>query len=146
MMMKKLFLISQLFLLAMVVPAQEKLSYYLPSGIIFNQEMPTPASVIGHEVGEWHVTHDKLLAYMKLLAEKSDRAVWEEYGKSWEGRPLGNLIISSPENILNLEKIRTEHLKLSDPALSASVTTADMPVIIKLGYGVHGNESSAQNA
>ncbi|HUW92434.1 MAG TPA: M14 family metallopeptidase [Bacteroidales bacterium] len=144
--MKKLFLISQLFLLAMVVPAQEKLSYYLPSGIIFNQEMPTPASVIGHEVGEWHVTHDKLLAYMKLLAEKSDRAVWEEYGKSWEGRPLGNLIISSPENILNLEKIRTEHLKLSDPALSASVTTADMPVIIKLGYGVHGNESSAQNA
>ncbi|MBE0668753.1 MAG: zinc carboxypeptidase, partial [Bacteroidales bacterium] len=63
-----------------------------------------------------------------------------------EGRPLGNLIISSPENIRNLEKIRLEHLKLSDPDVSGNVVTANMPVIIKLGYGVHGNESSAQNA
>jgi hypothetical protein len=146
MMMKKLILIAQLLLLVMVVHAQEKLTYFLPSGVSYNSTIPTPFSAIGHEVGEWHVTHDKLLAYMKLLAEKSDRAVWEEYGKSWEGRPLGNLIISSPENIRNLEKIRLEHLKLSDPALSGNVATANMPVIIKLGYGVHGNESSAQNA
>jgi len=145
-MMKKLFLFFQLLLLATVVPAQEKLSYFLPSGVTYSQAIPSPASAIGHEVGEWHVTHDKLVAYMKLLADKSDRAVWEEYGKSWEGRPLGNLIISSPENIRNLEKIRLEHIKLSDPALSGNVATADMPVIIKLGYGVHGNESSAQNA
>ena len=134
-MMKKLFLFFQLFLLAIVVPAQENLSYYLPSGVTYSQAIPSPAATIGHEVGEWHVTHDKLVGYMLLLAEKSDRAVWEEYGKSWEGRPLGNLIISSPENIRNLEKIRLEHIKLSDPARSGEVATADMPVIIKLGYG-----------
>ncbi len=122
------------------------LSYYLPAGISYNIDIPVPSASIGHEVGEWHVTHDKLVGYMKLLDAVSDRAKWEEYGKSWEGRLLGQLIITSEENMARLEEIRLEHLKLSDPAVSGGVSTADMPLIIKLGYGVHGNESSAQNA
>jgi hypothetical protein len=40
--------------------AQADLWYYLPTGTVYNQEIPTPASVIGHEVGEWHITHDKM--------------------------------------------------------------------------------------
>ena len=145
-MMNRSFLVTVLLLTALVAPAQDNLSYFLPPAVTYSKSIPTPASFIGHEVGEWHVTHDKLLGYMRLLAEKSDRAIWEEYGKSWEGRPLGNLIISSPENIRNIEKLRLEHLKLSDPSISGDVVTTDMPVIIKLGYGVHGNESSGQNA
>ncbi|MCK7530545.1 MAG: hypothetical protein MZV63_05615 [Marinilabiliales bacterium] len=144
--MKRIFLPAIVIMAAVTLHAQTTLDYFLPAGVAYNKDIPTPASYIGHEVGEWHVTHDKLLGYMKLLAEKSDRAVWEEYGKSWEGRPLGNLIISSPANIERIEEIRLEHLKISDPASSSSVDLSSMPVIIKLGYGVHGNESSAQNA
>jgi len=144
--MKRIFLPAIVIMAAVTLHAQTTLDYFLPAGVVYNKDIPTPASYIGHEVGEWHVTHDKLLGYMKLLAEKSDRAVWEEYGKSWEGRPLGNLIISSPANIERIEEIRLEHLKISDPASSSSADLSAMPIIIKLGYGVHGNESSAQNA
>ena len=70
-----------------------------------SESVPAPSSFIGHEVGEWHVTHDKLVGYMKLLDGISGRAVWEEYGKSWEGRPLGQLIITSEENMGRLEEI-----------------------------------------
>lgn len=119
--------------------------YYMPAGVSFDSRIPAPGSV-GHEVGEWHVTHDKLLGYMIALDAASGRAVWEEYGRSWEGRPLGQLIITSEKNMSRLEEIRVEHLKLSDPSVSRSIKTAEMPLIIKLGYGVHGNESSAQNA
>jgi hypothetical protein len=83
---------------------------------------------------------------MLKLAEVSDRAIWEEYGRSHENRPLGNLIVSSPENIARIEEIREKHIMLSDPGKSAGMDISQMPVVIKLGYGVHGNESSAQNA
>lgn len=122
------------------------LGYFLPAGMKYNPEIPVPSASIGHEVGEWHVTHDKLVGYMKLLAAVSGRATWEDYGKSWEGRQLGQLIITSEKNMARIEEIREQHLRLSDPAVSAGMNTADMPLIIKLGYGVHGNESSAQNA
>ncbi len=131
---------------SLTINAQAGLDYFLPSDVNYLESVPAPSSFIGHEVGEWHVTHDKLVGYMKLLDGISGRAVWEEYGKSWEGRPLGQLIITSEENMKRLEEIRLSHLKLSDPALSKSINTDAMPVIIKLGYGVHGNESSAQNA
>jgi len=133
-------------LVSLLMNAQAGLSYYLPDNVALNPSIPEPASYIGHEVGEWHITHDKLAGYMKLLAAASEKAQWEKYGNSWEGRELGQLIISSPDNMKQLEQIRLEHLKLSDPSVSKSVKTDNMPVIIKLGYGVHGNESSAQNA
>ena len=51
---------------------QLDLSYYLSQDIIYDQSIPTPASVIGHQVGEWHITHDKLVYYMEALAKSSD--------------------------------------------------------------------------
>ena len=90
--------ISTLFLNAQDVPG---LSYYLPQDISYDDAIPTPASVLGHEVGEWHVTHDKLLFYMQALAASSDRIQIENRGTTYEGRPLVLLTISSPENLRN---------------------------------------------
>jgi hypothetical protein len=39
--------------------AQVSLGYYLDDNIEYDVNIPTPKSVIGHEVGEWHVSHDK---------------------------------------------------------------------------------------
>ncbi|MEA1887193.1 MAG: M14 family metallopeptidase [Bacteroidota bacterium] len=144
--MKKILILSVLIALMSSVYAQWPLSYYLPKHISYYSEIPTPAEFMGHDVGEWHVTHDKLYYYMIELARISDKAIWEEYALSHEDRPLGNLIISSPENIKNLEQLRQEHLNLNDPSISSSMDISGMPVFIKLGYGVHGNESSAQNS
>ena len=144
--MKKLFAFVPAILLSQIILSQVRSDYYLPKEISYNKEITTPEKFIGHVVGEWHLTHDKLYNYMLELARISDRAIWEEYGMSYEGRPLGHLIISSPENIRNIEILRLQHLKLSDPEVSAGIDIRNLPVFIKLGYGIHGNESSAQNA
>ncbi|MDX9904885.1 MAG: M14 family zinc carboxypeptidase, partial [Bacteroidales bacterium] len=144
--MKRILFFFLILLASLTVSGQADLSYFLPSDVSYSASIPTPASFIGHQPGEWHVTHDRLLGYMKLLEGLSERAVWEKYGNSWEGRELGQMIVTSEENMSRIEQIRAEHLRLSDPSVAKSVDVSNMPVIIKLGYGVHGNESSAQNA
>lgn len=144
--MKRTFILIFLIGLTLSTRSQVSLNYYLPENKSYNQTIPTPEHFFGHEVGEWHLSHDKLYYYMLEIARVSDRAVWEEYGRSYEGRPLGQLIISSPENIRKIEELRLEHAALCDPEKSDRMDIKGMPVFIKLGYGIHGNESSAQNA
>lgn len=144
--MKLFYTCLTVFLLSFTIMAQENLYDYFPDDIVFKSDIPAPESFFGHEVGEWHLSHEKLINYMLELAEKSDRAVWEEYGRSYENRPMGQLIVSSPENINNLEKIRQQNLLLCEPKLSPNLDLSKMPLVIKLGYGIHGNESSSQNS
>ena len=40
------------------INAQVSLDYYLDDANEYNTDIPTPKSIIGHEVGEWHVSHD----------------------------------------------------------------------------------------
>ena len=36
--------------------AQVELNYYLPNNVTYNESIPKPYEVIGHEVGRWHIT------------------------------------------------------------------------------------------
>ena len=105
--------ITLLFLLFSVYSFSQKvdLSYYLPVEK-YNNVIPKPKDIIGHEVGEWHVTHDKLVQYMTVLAKVSDRISIEDRGETFEGRPLILLTITSPENHKNLEKIKQQEMLL----------------------------------
>ncbi|QCX00809.1 zinc carboxypeptidase [Aggregatimonas sangjinii] len=121
------------------------LSYYLPQNITYDTTIPTPKSVIGHEVGEWHVTHDKLLFYMQTLAAASDRMTIENRGETFEGRPIVLLTVTSPKNHANIDKIRQDHMALTENG-SASLNVDDMPIIVYQGFSIHGNEPSGANA
>jgi len=125
--------------------AETDISYYLPEEE-YNPAIPMPGEVTGHNTGEWHLSHDKLTYYLRRLAETSDRIVYREYSRSWENRPLFHLIITSPGNHRRLEGIRQEHLELADPSVSGNLDLEKMPAVVRMGYGVHGNESSASNA
>lgn len=125
--------------------AQEKITYYLPD-IDYDPAIPTPESVIGHQVGEWHISHDKLVQYMEKLAESSDRIIMKEYARSHENRPLINLIISTPENLARIDEIKATHQKLCVPSEADQVDTANEPIVVYQGYSIHGNESSGVNA
>jgi Zinc carboxypeptidase len=66
-----------------------------------------PKDIIYHEVGEWHVTHDRLVNYMKTIASAApDRVKLETMGFTYEQRPQVLLIITSPKNHQRLEEIR----------------------------------------
>ena len=121
------------------------LDYYLPQQISYNPEIPTPESVIGHQVGQWHVTHDKLVQYITTLAAASDRMVLENRGTTFEGRPLLLLKVTSPENHGRLEQIRQNHLALTESG-AGSMDLSGMPVVVYQGFSIHGNEPSGANA
>ncbi|MBT7817223.1 MAG: zinc carboxypeptidase [Polaribacter sp.] len=119
------------------------LSYYLPNNVTYNKSVPTPKEIIGHEVGEWHVTHDKLTEYMKVLASSSDRISIETRGTTYEGRPLLLLTITAPENHKNLEEIRQAHINATN---NSSVDISKNPIVVYQGFSIHGNEPSGSNA
>lgn len=139
-----LFLISVAFISN--IWAQADLFYYMPEGVSYDKNIPTPKSFLGHEVGEWHVSHDKLTYYFYELARSSERVTVEKIGDTYENRPLLNVIITSEKNQKKLDMIRTEHLKISNPDESSQLDIPNMPVIVRLGYSVHGNEQSGANA
>ncbi len=127
--------------------AQENLSldYYLPKGVNYDATIPTPQSVLGFVPGKWHVTHDKLVEYMRVLAEASPRIIIEDRGKTFEDRPIILLTITSEKNHQNLEKIQTQHLQLTQNN-SNVLDIATMPAIVYQGFSIHGNEPSGSNA
>lgn len=144
--MKKLLLLLSLFTIHFSLCAQD-LKYYLPDSVTYNPAIPKPKDIIYHEVGEWHVTHDRLVNYMKAVAAAApDRIKLETMGFTYEGRPQVLLIITSSKNLQRLEEIRQQHIKLSDPAQSASVNIDNMPIVVWIGHSIHGNESSGANA
>ena len=124
--------------------SQTHLSYYFDNSEKFDQTIPKPSEVIGHEVGEWHVTHDKLVQYMYAIANSSDRVIIEETGKTYENRPLLILKVSSPDNLKNLEKIKENHIKITNGIKINEFK--NMPAVVYQGFSVHGNEASASNA
>jgi hypothetical protein len=144
-MKKKILLLS--LLTSVIISAQNipSLEYYLPQNITYNKDIPTPKSIIGHEVGEWHVTHDKLEQYMRALAAASDRIKIENRGTTFEGRQLLLLTITSPDNHKNIESIRKKHLELSEQG-SESIDTSNMPAVLYQGFSIHGNEPSGANS
>ena len=120
------------------------LDYYLPDNVTYDPDIPKPADIIGHEVGEWHVTHDKLMFYMQALAAASNRMTIENRGATFEGRPILLLTVTSPKNHQNIEIIRQEHIALSEG--NTSLDTSNMPIVVYQGFSIHGNEPSGANA
>lgn len=145
--MKKLLLFSVL-LFSSYLRAQDyevDLDYYLPDDVTYNEKIPTPKSIIGHEIGQWHISHDKLTRYMYELAASSDRIHIENRGSTFEGRPLILLTISSPKNLADIHRIKIEHMKLTE-SNSSILDLGSMPIVVYQGFSIHGNEPSGANA
>lgn len=136
-----------LFLLvcfSLISVSQEKLDYFLPADVDYDKNIPTPEQFFGQEMGEWHLTHDQILFYMKEIARVSNRAIIQEYARSWENRPLVHLIFTSEENLKKLDELKAKHIQFANS--TGNTGKSDIPLVVNLGYGVHGNESSASNS
>lgn len=139
-MLKKLLLVF--FLSCTTVYGQD---YFFEKFKPFNTAVPSPEEFLGYGIGEHHTRHDLIVAYLEKLAEVSDRATIQKYGKTHEGRKLVMLTISSPKNHSNLAAIKSAHLAFTDPSQSVS-NYGDVPIFINLAYNVHGNEPSSSEA
>ena len=140
-MKKILFLLAPIFCLN----AQVDLSYYLGDTSNYNQSIPTPKSIIGHQVGEFHVSHDKLSHYVQEVSKNSDRVKLVNRGKTYENRTSWLMIITSESNHSRLEEIRKNHLELSN-SKNKNIDVTNMPIVVYQGFSVHGDEPSGTNA
>jgi hypothetical protein len=111
---------------------------YLPSEGFYSENIPTPESTLGFGIGERHPRHDQVVNYLTQVAAASSRVKIEEIGRTTEFRSQVLLTISSPENLSNIQQIlaRRSDIKAS----------AKDPVVVWLGYSVHGDEISGTNA
>ncbi|HKK91902.1 MAG TPA: M14 family zinc carboxypeptidase, partial [Longimicrobiales bacterium] len=125
--------------------------YFFPEGTTFDASIPSPEEFLGYPIGSFHTRHDRIVAYMEMLAEASDRASFQIIGYTHEHRPMPVLTISAPEHLERLEEIRVAHMAATeaepgDGGSDAAGPNGNLPVIVHLGYGVHGNETSSSEA
>lgn len=140
--MRKIYLFLLFLLGSLSVSAQN--NYYFP-GKKFNPNILSPDAFLGYSVGTHHTRYDQLVAYFEYLSTVSNRVKFQTTGRTYEYRPQLMVAFSSPENLANLEAIRQKHVALVDPTLPMPDIKA-MPVVLQLGYNVHGNEASGGEA
>jgi hypothetical protein len=121
---------------------KKDLTYYLPN-ISYDKNITTPESYFGFQIGEWHISHDQVVGYMKLLAKESTRIEIKEYARSHENRMLLTLYISTEENLKNKDEIKRRHNLLTE---DKNASIENLPVVLYQGYSIHGNEPSGINA
>ncbi len=122
--------------------AHAQVESFFPDSVRHDADIPSPGEFLGREVGARHTRHARIVAYFRMLARRSDRMTVRRIGKTKELRSMIVGIVTSPEHHANLDALRRQHLRLSDP--SASVDDIDdQPIVVQLGYGVHGDEPSS---
>ena len=140
--MKNLKLLLVFVLLSNIISSQ---NYFLENYKPYNNSILSPEEFLGYEIGFQHTRHDQIVSYLTYLSTVSNKADLINYGKTHEGRNLIILTVTSESNLNRLDDIQKEHLKNTIPGASVSLND-DLPIIINLGYGVHGNEPSSSEA
>ena len=140
--MKNLKLLLVFVLINNIITSQ---NYFLENYKPFNNSILSPEEFLGYEIGFQHTRHDQIVSYLTYLSTVSNKADLINYGKTHEGRNLVILTITSESNLNNLDDIQKEHLQYTIPGNSVTLNK-DLPIIINLGYGVHGNEPSSSEA
>jgi hypothetical protein len=114
-------------------------------------KLPKPEVILGYETGESYADYGEFLSLLETYAAKSDRLKVFPSGLTNERRPMHVLAISSPRNLARLDKIKAANQRLADGRLSLSEVERDrliakQPIIVWLGYNIHGDEAAGTEA
>jgi len=105
-------------------------------------QVKSPDAFLGYPLGTRFTAHYQIMAYFKYLAGEDSKIKLINYGKSYENRELLVAVVSSKENMENLEQLRKNNLSLSK-AEGGQLNINKQPAILWLSYNVHGNEASS---
>jgi hypothetical protein len=124
------------------------LTIFLLSFVIYfqvsSQTIQSPDEFLGYNLGQEFTFHHKALEYIQYVADNSPNAVFQKFGSSWEGRPLGVCFVSSEANLKNLETFRKNNL-IKTGLLKGELTGKQIP-FIWLSFNIHGNEATGMEA
>jgi hypothetical protein len=120
-----------------------------PAALRAQAAPPSPAQVLGYELGERFTPYAGVQQYSRTLADASPLVEYRPYGRTYEGRELFQLVIASPENLRRMDAVLAANAELARPETSperARQIAASNPAVVYFSYGVHGNESSSSEA
>ncbi|MGJ8691729.1 MAG: M14 family zinc carboxypeptidase [Thalassotalea sp.] len=112
---------------------------FLPKNQNYLAGITTPEQVLGFELGHHHARHHQLQQFFTRLAEQSERVKFTNIGQSYQRRDQFILTISSADNIKQL----THLLANRKPPFKKPIVE---PLVIWLGYSVHGDELTGAQA
>lgn len=131
------------------LPALEYNAEFFP-GARYDAAVPAPEGLLGFPLGERAAAPAEITRAFQAWADASARATLVEYARSYEGRPLHYLLVTTPENHARLQDIKQGMAKLADPRGSGDGERArlldSLPGIAWLSYSIHGNETSGADA
>jgi len=139
--------IAVLFLLTNITLTAQNDELY--PGAQYDPSIPTLKAITGHDWGAEITSPADIERYLAALAEQSPVVQTSSYGESWEGRKLNFLTISSEQNLEKLEQIRTGIQNLVRARITneeADRLIEQLPCVVLLAYGIHGNETSSPEA
>ncbi len=134
----------------LALPAQAQEPALWP-GAKYDPAIPTIKSVLGHDHGEVITPPEGVAQYLQALQKAAPtRSRLIEYARTWEGRPLWLFVIGSPDRIAKLEQVKADLQRFGDPRRQqggdAERLVKELPVVVWLIHGVHGNEISSADA
>lgn len=88
--------------------------------LAFPESIPNPETFFGHKPGADYklIRWEKIIEYFTVLESSSDRVIVQELGKTTMGNPFILAIISSPENLSQLETYKNIAEKLAKGRIS----------------------------
>ena len=116
----------------------------------YSESIDKPEKFLGFEYASRVATPEQISSAIQAWSKQSNRLKVIEYARSHENRPLHAVIITSPENLNNLDEIKNKISKLSDPRITndrtAKALINELPAIAWMAYSIHGNETSGADA
>jgi len=133
--------------LAVVLALLSALSVVAPTAPAAAQtRVTTPMQQLGHNIGDDYflATYTQLVEYWQKLARESPRMLLDTIGFTAEGRPQLMAIVSSPENLANLDRIKADAKRL---ALAKDLTdeeahrlSKEAKAVVWIDGGLHATE------
>nr|WP_312448098.1 M14 family metallopeptidase [Brevundimonas naejangsanensis] len=122
-----------------------------PAGVV-SQAAPargltTPLEAFGHEVGADYrlITYSQFERYLQTLAGQSDRMKLLEIGKSSEGRTQYLSVVSSPQNLANIDRYQEIARRMAKAEgvseAEARALAAEGKAVVWIDGGLHSTET-----
>ncbi|MCX7974439.1 MAG: M14 family zinc carboxypeptidase, partial [Candidatus Aminicenantes bacterium] len=110
-------------------------SYLWVQPIWAQTKITTPEEHFGFQLGSDRkiARWDEIVAYFNLLEKQSSKIKVINMGPTTMGNPFLLVIISSPENLANLEKIKEINRRLNEPRL---VQESEVPKLVAAGKAI----------
>jgi len=119
---------------------------YLPKNQNYNPLIITPESTLGFDIGERHPRHQQINHYFQQLAQSSKRVMLTKMGRTEQLRQQLLVTISSAENLADIDGILAKRQIPVDKIDDVKNKADNEPLVIWLGYSVHGDEASGASA